>query len=55
MNADNPVFQEFKSYWQLSEEMLARASKEDIAKPPAFWRYKPRTSPGSMASFNCQT
>jgi len=31
MNADNPVFQEFKAYWQLSEEMLASASKEDIA------------------------
>ncbi|MBK7136768.1 MAG: hypothetical protein IPH73_11315 [Rhodocyclales bacterium] len=32
MNADNPVFQEFKAYWQLSEEMLASASKEDIAE-----------------------
>ena len=27
MNADDPVFQEFKSYWQLSEEMIDKASK----------------------------
>lgn len=26
------TFQEFRAYWQLSEEMIADASKEDIAE-----------------------
>lgn len=28
----NPTFQEFRAYWQLSEEMIAGATKEDIAE-----------------------
>ena len=32
MDKDNPVFQEFCGYWQLSEEMIAKASKEDLAE-----------------------
>ena len=32
MNSSNPVFQEFQAYWHLSEEMIAQATKEDIAE-----------------------
>ena len=32
MNKNNPVFQEFVGYWRLSEEMIAKASKEDLAE-----------------------
>lgn len=29
IDKNDPVFQEFIGYWQLSEEMIAKASKED--------------------------
>ena len=32
MDKNDPVFQEFLEYWQLSEEMIAKASKEDLAE-----------------------
>lgn len=32
MNPNNPLFDEFRAYWQLSEEMIADASKEDIVE-----------------------
>ncbi len=32
MNKNDPVFQEFIGYWRLSEEMIAKASKEDLAE-----------------------
>lgn len=32
MSADNPLFQEFRAYWQLSEEMIAIATKDDLAE-----------------------
>ena len=32
MDKSNPTFQEFRAYWQLLEEMIADASKEDIAE-----------------------
>lgn len=32
MDTSNPAFQEFKAYWQLSEEMIADATKEDIVQ-----------------------
>lgn len=32
MDTNNPTFQEFRGYWQLSEEMIADATKEDIAE-----------------------
>ena len=32
MDMSNPIFQEFKAYWQLSEEMIAGASKDDITE-----------------------
>ena len=32
MDANNPTFQEFRAYWQLSEEMIANASKDDLAE-----------------------
>jgi len=32
MDSDNPTFLEFRAYWQLSEEMIADATKEDIAE-----------------------
>ena len=32
MDTNSPAFQEFRAYWQLSEEMIASASKEDIAE-----------------------
>lgn len=32
MDTKNETFQEFRAYWQLSEEMIAGASKEDIAQ-----------------------
>jgi hypothetical protein len=32
MKPSNPMFDEFRAYWQLSEEMIAGASKEDIAE-----------------------
>lgn len=32
MNADNPLFQEFQAYWKLSEEMIANATKDDLAE-----------------------
>ncbi|WP_153145324.1 hypothetical protein [Dechloromonas sp. H13] len=32
MNKNDPIFQEFCGYWQLSEEMIAKASKEDLAE-----------------------
>jgi hypothetical protein len=28
----NPSFQEYRAYWQLSEEMIAGATKEEIAE-----------------------
>ena len=32
MNKNDPVFQEFVGYWRLSEEMIAKASKDDLAE-----------------------
>ena len=32
MDKNDPVFQEFLEYWQLSEEMIAKANKEDLAE-----------------------
>ena len=32
MNKNDPMFQEFIGYWRLSEEMIAKASKEDLAE-----------------------
>lgn len=32
MDTTNPTFQEFKAYWQLSEELIADATKEDLAE-----------------------
>lgn len=32
MSAHDSVFIEFKNYWRLSEEMIANASKEDVAE-----------------------
>lgn len=32
MDTTNPTFQEFGVYWQLSEELIAGATKEDIAE-----------------------
>ena len=32
MDKRNPTFLEFKAYWQLSEEMIADATKEDLAE-----------------------
>jgi len=32
MDNNNPVFMEFCGYWQLSEEMIAKASKDDLAE-----------------------
>jgi hypothetical protein len=32
MDATNPMFKEYRAYWQLSEEMIAKASKEDLAE-----------------------
>ena len=32
MNKNDPVFQEFIGYWRLSEEMIAKASKDELAE-----------------------
>lgn len=32
MDKNDPVFQEFIGYWQLSEEMIANASKDELAE-----------------------
>src|SRR5450759_5270178 len=32
MDPNSPEFQEFKTYWQLSEQLIANASKEDLAE-----------------------
>lgn len=32
MDANNPLFEEFRAYWQLSEEMIAHATKEEVAE-----------------------
>ncbi len=32
MDAKNSNFLKFRAYWQLSEEMLADATKEDLAE-----------------------
>ncbi len=32
MDASNLIFEEFLAYWQLSEEMIAEASKGDLAE-----------------------
>jgi hypothetical protein len=32
MDPSNPIFEEFRAYWQLSEEMIAGASKDDLAE-----------------------
>lgn len=32
MDASNPTFQEFRAYWQLSEELIEGATKEDLAE-----------------------
>lgn len=32
VDKSNPIFQEFTAYWQLSEEMIANATKDDLAE-----------------------
>ena len=32
MDKNDTVFQEFLGYWRLSEEMISKASKEDLAE-----------------------
>jgi hypothetical protein len=32
LDANHPLFKEFRAYWQLSEEMIQNASKEDLAE-----------------------
>jgi hypothetical protein len=32
MDNTNPTFSEFSAYWQLSEELIAKSSKEDLAE-----------------------
>jgi hypothetical protein len=32
MDSTNVEFEEFRAYWQLSEEMIADATKEDLAE-----------------------
>lgn len=32
MDANDPLFGEFRAYWRLSEEMIANATKEDVAE-----------------------
>jgi hypothetical protein len=32
MDKTNPTFQEFRAYWQLSDELIAGATKEDLAE-----------------------
>ena len=32
MDKNNSTFQQFKAYWQLSEELIAGATKEDVAE-----------------------
>ena len=32
MDKNDPVFQEFIGYWRLSEQMIAKASKDDLAE-----------------------
>jgi len=32
MDKNNTIFQEFRGYWQLSEEMIAKASKDELAE-----------------------
>jgi hypothetical protein len=32
METNNPAFLEFRAYWQLSEDMIADATKEDLAE-----------------------
>ncbi len=32
MDTSNPTFQEFQAYWQLSEDLVALATKDDIAE-----------------------
>jgi hypothetical protein len=32
MTPSNPIFDEFRAYWELSEEMIAGATKEDLAE-----------------------
>lgn len=32
MHPSNSMFDEFRAYWQLSEELIADASKEDLAE-----------------------
>jgi hypothetical protein len=32
MDKSNPIFQEFSGYWRLSEEMIAKASKDELAE-----------------------
>lgn len=32
MNINDKTFQEFRAYWQLSEELIADATKDDLAE-----------------------
>ncbi|MFA6309943.1 MAG: hypothetical protein WCV99_00615 [Sterolibacterium sp.] len=32
MDTNNSLFNEFRAYWQMSEEMIADATKEDLAE-----------------------
>lgn len=32
MDTNDPIFLEFCGYWQLSEEMIAKASKDDLSE-----------------------
>jgi hypothetical protein len=32
MDTSNPTFREFRAYWQLTEEMIAGATNEDVAE-----------------------
>jgi hypothetical protein len=36
MDKNNPIFKEFVAYWRLSEEMIAQASKNDLAEVAGF-------------------
>jgi hypothetical protein len=43
MDKEDPVFQEFIGYWRLSEEMIAKASKDGNARSSRCARSWPAT------------
>jgi hypothetical protein len=53
MDAKNPTFLEFRAHWQLSEEMIDDAAKDDLAEVARILAFRQPTLPVSKAKCSC--